>query len=107
MDLEMQERIARRAYEIWQVEGRPDGRHEEHWDRAAREIEAADSANRAVKRARRGGKTQTGGSLSRTPPSMATLLGPRRGMIETDGGEPERRRDTGRTITNSARSSPR
>ena len=32
------EAIARRAYEIWEAEGRPHGRHREHWEAAAREL---------------------------------------------------------------------
>lgn len=28
------ENIRRRAYEIWEEEGRPEGRHEEHWRKA-------------------------------------------------------------------------
>src|SRR5207237_7737771 len=47
------EHIARRAYALWQAEGEPDGRHEEHWQHAVREIEAAESANGAVKRTTR------------------------------------------------------
>src|SRR4051812_47062808 len=35
-----QERIRRRAHEIWEREGRPDGRHAEHWAEASQEIEA-------------------------------------------------------------------
>jgi hypothetical protein len=35
-----QERIRRRAHEIWEREGRPEGRHEEHWTQARQEIEA-------------------------------------------------------------------
>jgi hypothetical protein len=35
-----EERIRRRAQEIWEREGRPEGRHEEHWARARREVEA-------------------------------------------------------------------
>jgi hypothetical protein len=35
-----QDRIRRRAHEIWQREGRPEGRHEEHWARASREVGA-------------------------------------------------------------------
>ena len=31
--------IRRRAYAIWEREGRPDGRHAEHWFLAQREIE--------------------------------------------------------------------
>jgi hypothetical protein len=34
-----EERIRARAYAIWMEEGRPHGKHEEHWHRAAREIE--------------------------------------------------------------------
>lgn len=34
-----EERIKRRAYEIWEREGRPTGREQEHWDRAVQEIE--------------------------------------------------------------------
>ncbi|NYZ17321.1 DUF2934 domain-containing protein [Azospirillum sp. RWY-5-1] len=43
-------RIRDRAYELWESEGRPDGRHEEHWHQARRELDgegassAADSA---------------------------------------------------------------
>lgn len=32
------ERIRRRAHEIWEAEGRPEGRAHEHWVRAAKEI---------------------------------------------------------------------
>jgi hypothetical protein len=32
--------IRQRAYEIWEREGRPDGRQDEHWAQARREIEA-------------------------------------------------------------------
>jgi predicted flap endonuclease-1-like 5' DNA nuclease len=33
--------IRARAYAIWEEEGRPDGRHEIHWQRAVAELEAA------------------------------------------------------------------
>lgn len=33
------EKLKARAYAIWEQEGRPDGRHLDHWQRAAREIE--------------------------------------------------------------------
>lgn len=32
--------IARRAYAIWEAEGRPEGRHEEHWSQAESEAGA-------------------------------------------------------------------
>ena len=40
MDMEKQRRIERQAYFFWEAEGQPHGRHEEHWHRAARQIEA-------------------------------------------------------------------
>ncbi len=44
MDLEKQKRIEQRAYLFWQAEGQPHGRHEEHWDLAARQIDAEETA---------------------------------------------------------------
>lgn len=35
------EEIAQRAYEIYLAEGRPDGRHLEHWQRAQTELFAS------------------------------------------------------------------
>ena len=35
MDLE---RIRQHAYELWQQEGQPEGKQQEHWDQAVREI---------------------------------------------------------------------
>ena len=34
-----EERIRERAYQIWESEGRPSDRHDEHWRRAEVEIE--------------------------------------------------------------------
>jgi hypothetical protein len=39
-----QDRIARRAHELWDRQGRPEGRSVEHWTQACREIEAEDRA---------------------------------------------------------------
>ena len=38
------DRIHKRAYEIWEREGRPDGQHDAHWEQARRECEAEDAA---------------------------------------------------------------
>jgi len=54
MQSDRHERISERAYQIWVAEGRPHGRHDEHWQRAEREIAeeelraAAALADRAV-----------------------------------------------------------
>jgi hypothetical protein len=49
MNLEKQKRIEQRAYLFWQAEGQPHGRHEEHWHRAARQIEAEEEVHIAEK----------------------------------------------------------
>lgn len=42
-----QERIRRRAYQIWEREGRPEGRHEQHWAQACQEIAAESGTSTA------------------------------------------------------------
>lgn len=37
------ERIRARAYELWEAEGKPDGRQGDHWDRARRELQAEEA----------------------------------------------------------------
>ncbi len=32
------EQVRRRAYEIYEAQGRPEGRHEEHWRQAEKEV---------------------------------------------------------------------
>jgi hypothetical protein len=38
MDPALEERIRRRAYQIWEEEGRPEGHDVEHWIRAVLEL---------------------------------------------------------------------
>ncbi len=42
--------IAKRAYEIWEREGRPHGRHHDHWHKAMAELAAAKPAATAKAR---------------------------------------------------------
>ncbi|RWD61635.1 MAG: DUF2934 domain-containing protein [Mesorhizobium sp.] len=46
-----QERIRRRAHEIWEQAGRPEGAHMEHWDQAAAEIDGAVKPKKAAAKA--------------------------------------------------------
>jgi hypothetical protein len=41
--MERDEMVRRRAHQIWEQEGRPHGRHEEHWRQALEALEAEDS----------------------------------------------------------------
>jgi hypothetical protein len=43
--------VARRAYEIWEDEGRPEGRDREHWARAEQAVRADSAAAPADKAA--------------------------------------------------------
>jgi hypothetical protein len=38
MDQATEERVRQRAYELWQLQGCPAGREQEHWDQAMQEI---------------------------------------------------------------------
>jgi sirohydrochlorin ferrochelatase len=53
MNSERHKRIERRAYAFWEAEGQPHGKHEEHWQLAARQIEAEESAPTSEKRKKR------------------------------------------------------
>lgn len=39
MNNDREEQIRARAHQIWEEEGRPEGREQEHWSKAAREME--------------------------------------------------------------------
>jgi hypothetical protein len=41
--------IEQRAYAFWEAEGQPQGRHEEHWQRAARQVETEEEVHIAEK----------------------------------------------------------
>jgi len=89
MQSERDARIRERAYHIWVEEGRIDGRQEEHWHRAEREIaeeetrpgpesaahgtaEAADPARQAATRGRRPrAETTVSTPTGRPPPTTA------------------------------------
>jgi len=44
MDMKRRKRIEECAYAFWQAEGQPHGRHDEHWRRAALQIDAEETA---------------------------------------------------------------
>jgi hypothetical protein len=50
-------RVRERAHQLWEQEGRPDGRDFDHWQRASHEIDAEDSTITAKKRAPRARKS--------------------------------------------------
>jgi hypothetical protein len=44
------ELIKQRAYAIWEEEGRPDGRHDDHWKQASQEVHGLEDAPKIVKK---------------------------------------------------------
>jgi hypothetical protein len=83
MQSDRQERISERAYQIWVAEGCVHGRHDEHWQRAEREIAeeelrlaaamadrasgVAKNATRRRPQAKSADATKTGGKSGATP----------------------------------------
>ncbi|ATA97225.1 DUF2934 domain-containing protein [Sinorhizobium meliloti] len=74
MDNEREELIRRRAYAIWEQEGRPDGQHQRHWEQAAREMQGPEMP---------GQETQRDGSA---PESEVQANGSRRREKQTAAG---------------------
>ena len=44
--MDREQLVRERAYVIWDTEGRPAGREQEHWDRAVREINEQEPEDR-------------------------------------------------------------
>jgi hypothetical protein len=44
---DLEQRIRQRAYELWESEGRPQGREQAHWQQAEREIAGRSASGRA------------------------------------------------------------
>ena len=86
--MDREERIRRRAYELWVSEGRPEGRETEHWRQAGEQIDNDD-------RVLGGGGGSNAGAGEPSPelePGGAPTgaPGPDAGMgpLETEGGKP-------------------
>jgi hypothetical protein len=67
--MSLEDRIRQLAHRIWEHEGRPDGRHHEHWEQARREMEFAN----------------LGGIVGPAPSGGSTLAG----ADEIDTGMPD------------------
>ena len=61
-----QQAIQERSYSIWEREGRPHGRHLEHWEQAEAELRAEGAPAPKRARAKRAGAPITNAKRSRT-----------------------------------------
>lgn len=86
------ELIRARAYEIWQAEGSPEGRDEQHWHQAARDVEEAVTTPRPAEPVK---DAATGPKRGRTKAEPAALtsepageaVSPKRRKAAAPGGE--------------------
>jgi hypothetical protein len=58
---EREQQIRKRAHQIWEEEGCPQGREREHWERAEREINARDAGDQGARE--RSGPDEIAGSV--------------------------------------------
>lgn len=80
---EREERIRARAYRIWQKDGEPEGRHEEHWRQAENE-DRQETAAGGADTARKGGGLASGLQPGGTAPGDSP--GATAGSVGTGGG---------------------
>ena len=75
--MNLEDRIRELAHRIWEHEGRPDGCHEDHWERACREMEFANSSGVA-------GPAPSGGSKLVGADDISTGLPDTMGVDDMD-----------------------
>lgn len=99
MDDDYNERVRRRAYQIWLEEGRPEGREEIHWEMARELVAIEDGQTSALKPVRRSSADPELAADTVEPAAPAANMGELPTM--TDAGEqtypPERARAAGKS----------
>jgi hypothetical protein len=77
MNTAIEDRIRSRAYELWEAEGRPEGREVDHWLRAAQEISGEVAGETAAEVAAESSVVGTPvARRPRTPRSASTAASP-------------------------------
>lgn len=85
---DLQERIRERAQAIWEREGRPEGRHEDHWGQAEKEINAEHAADQPRRKARASNPTRTKvpGEVKSAAAEPVTRRRPKKSAPVSDAG---------------------
>ncbi len=92
MQSDRHERITERAYQIWVAEGRVHGKHDEHWQRAEREIAEEELRVAAALANRAAGTAKTTGRRAPATPAGAKKAGTTaKGTSRTTPATPARR----------------
>ena len=71
MSDDVEERVRRRAHEIWEKAGRPEGQEEQHWAQALQEITAEDKAEPNLSTVAAGRMEATGSPKAPLSPGAA------------------------------------
>ncbi len=87
---ERDERIRRRAHEIWEQSGRPENSHEENWAEAAKQIDAELGEERSPNH------PETSGSSPLDEPALPDLFA-KRGTVAPVSGDSPRPKESGRS----------
>lgn len=72
MNTAIEERIRTRAYELWESEGRPDGREIDHWLQAVHEVAADRGADGKTAAARAPRKAAASAATGPAPKAKST-----------------------------------
>lgn len=77
-----------RAYEIWEREGRPDGKATEHWEQAVAEIAREEAEAKAAKSKKPSNRKKTTGG-TKPEKSKPAARAKKRETVPTAGKEPK------------------
>lgn len=77
--------IRQRAYQLWEKSGRPDGKAEEHWEEARRQIDAEQSNSKAGKESGSGSRRSRTRKVPKSALDQGSML-ERERSSEFDGG---------------------
>lgn len=80
-----EEKIRERAHQLWEQEGRPAGQEAQHWERASREIDAAEAASDGLGHPRQPPEAQATGSASPQQTHPDTVSRGRKAPRRPDG----------------------
>lgn len=108
--INLEARIRERAYEIWEREGRPHGKHLEHWRRAKQEVEAQaeqGDLKRSVERPNPAPRMQPSSVAAAQAPSATQPPGANSAAAGTETAAKEAKRTVKRKQTQSEAKAPR
>lgn len=81
-----EQKIHERAHALWEQEGRPEGRHLDHWERARKEIDERSESDGALSNTEESPEASVGAATGLHPSGTAPGAGAGEGSLGTGGG---------------------